>query len=231
MKGNPVNWLCDNIFNQLNMGAHNNQRKFQGFLCLMNIAMSAWPLICYMLYTSDIHILFWLGQTPQYVNLAVPAMLLILNLSVTFFALSPNMSAKSSRIGCFGIFMLLGGIMLGAGAWVWMHTEKQVDILMHRCGEDSMTRRLDVEWTGLNAFYVKCDPKRKSVTEACLKEVVAAKSFIQAPEDENEHLQGCPDHGVEYCQARKPANYFEAGMTLEQCTEACLLNECGCPFE
>jgi len=80
----------------------------------------------------------------------------------------------------------------------------------------------------------KWDPKRKQVTVACIKDVVAGKSFAQvgkeAPTDENEHLQGCVDHGVEYCHARKPAEVFETGMTLEECAEACLKTECGCPF-
>jgi len=82
----------------------------------------------------------------------------------------------------------------------------------------------------------KWDSKRKSVTVSCLKDVAAGKSFVQtsvraAPEDPDEHLQGCPDHGITYCKARKPAEVFETGMTLEECTEACLLTECGCPFE
>ena len=83
----------------------------------------------------------------------------------------------------------------------------------------------------------KWDPKRKSVTVSCLKDVVSGKSFAQvgkedpgSGEDPNEHLQGCLDHGIEYCHARKPAEVFETGMTLEECTEACLMTECGCPF-
>jgi hypothetical protein len=81
----------------------------------------------------------------------------------------------------------------------------------------------------------KWDQKRKSATVECLKEVVESKAFIQSAKSDpsanpDEHLQGCPDHGVEYCQQRKPANYFEAGMTLEQCTETCLMAECGCPL-
>ena len=88
----------------------------------------------------------------------------------------------------------------------------------------------------------KWDSKRKSVTHACLKEVLAAITtrtslrkfwLIQAtksdPGNPDEHLQGCPDHGVDLCKSRKPAEYFEAGMTLEQCTDACLTTECGCP--
>jgi len=83
----------------------------------------------------------------------------------------------------------------------------------------------------------KWDPKRKSVTVSCMKDAMAGKSFAQvgkedpgSGEDPNEHLQGCVDHGVEYCHARKPAEVFETGMTLEECTEACLMTECGCPF-
>merc|ERR1719380_529128 len=81
----------------------------------------------------------------------------------------------------------------------------------------------------------KWDPKRKSVTVSCLKDVVAGKSFAQVGkedpmEDPDEPLQACPDHGVEYCQARKPAEVFETGMTLEECTEMCIMTACGCPF-
>jgi len=83
----------------------------------------------------------------------------------------------------------------------------------------------------------KWDPKRKSVTVSCLKDVVSGKSFAQvgkedpgSGEDPNEHLQGCLDHGIEYCHARKPAEVFETGMTLEECTEECLMTSCGCPF-
>ena len=49
------------------------------------------------------------------------------------------------------------------------------------------------------------------------------KSDPGSGEDPNEHLQGCPDHGVEYCQARKPAEVFETGMTLEEFTLAAQL--------
>ena len=83
----------------------------------------------------------------------------------------------------------------------------------------------------------KWDPKRKSVTVSCLQDVAKGKSFAQVSkedpgsgEDPNEHLQGCLDHGVDYCHARKPVEVFETGLTLEECTEACLMTECGCPF-
>merc|ERR1719238_435736 len=66
----------------------------------------------------------------------------------------------------------------------------------------------------------KWDPKRKSVTVSCLQDVVAGKSFVQVgTEAPDEHLQGCVDHGVEYCHARKPAEVFETGMTLEESTK------------
>jgi hypothetical protein len=78
----------------------------------------------------------------------------------------------------------------------------------------------------------KWDPKRKSATVECLKEAVADKSLVQKDHDENdEHLQSCPDHGVDICKSRKPVQYFESGMTLEQCTESCLMTECGCAFD
>jgi len=165
--GYYINRICDAFFNHADFGAHKNQYQFQGFLCLVNLLQSFWPIVCYMMYTSDIHILFWLGPTPQYINLAVPLCGIVLNVMVTFFRFAPGMRANDARVGCFTVFLVLGSCLLGAGFYVHTLTEQKRQELLHYCGETPMTARLDREWTKLNSFYGECDPARKKPITTC----------------------------------------------------------------
>lgn len=163
-----INGFCDSVFEFLNFGAHKNQYQFQLFLCLLNILFSIWPLLCFFLYTADIHVLFWLGSTPQYVNLGVPLVLLVLNLCITVFRFTPgSQGATGAQISCFTAFLVVGSLMLGAGAYVFMITDMRATELTHHCGEKLMTRRLESEWSALNSFYGECDPKRKMRIRDC----------------------------------------------------------------
>lgn len=165
--GKWTNRICDAFFNRMDFGAHKNQGNFQMFLCFINILQSAWPMICYLMYTSDIHIIFWLGPSPQYINLGVPICGIILNCMVTFFRYAPGMRASDARIGCFSVFLILGSMLMGAGFWVTTLTEAKKIELLHHCGETPMTARLDAEWSKLNKFYGECDPERKKPIVAC----------------------------------------------------------------
>jgi len=165
--GGLTNRICDSFFNQMGFGAHKNQYQFQMFLCLVNILQSAWPLLCYFMYTSDIHIIFWLGPVPQYINLGVPLCGIVLNCMVTFFRFAPGMQAHDARVGCFSVFIILGAALIGAGFYVSSLTDQKKNELLHQCGETPMTARLDGEWQKMNTFYGNCDPERKKPITAC----------------------------------------------------------------
>jgi len=163
-----INNLCDCVFDFLNFGAHKNQYQFQLFLCLLNILFSVWPLLCFFWFQADIHVLFWLGPTPQYVCLGVPVVLLVLNLCITMFRFTPgSQGAIGAQVSCFMIFLAVGSVLIGAGAYVFMITDMTAIELTHHCGEKLMTRRLESEWSQLNSFYGKCDPKRKMGVDKC----------------------------------------------------------------
>jgi hypothetical protein len=163
-----INGFCDGVFEFLNFGAHKNQYQFQLFLCLLNILFSVWPLLCFFLYTADIHVVFWLGSTPQYVNLAVPLVLLVLNICITIFRYTPTSQEKiGAQLSCFLIFLLVGSVLVGAGSYVFMITDLRATELTHHCGEKLMTRRLESEWASLNSFYGDCDPKRENAVDQC----------------------------------------------------------------
>jgi len=161
-----INRFCDSFFNYLGFGAHKNVYQFQGFLCLLNILLSAWPLLCYFLYSTDFHIVFWLGPVPQYVNLIVPLCMLLLNLGVQYFGIFSNM-AHTARITCFLMFLIIGSILLGAGLYVVTLAEGTATELTSKCGQTPLTAKLDSEWGRLNAFYEACDPKRQLMITQC----------------------------------------------------------------
>jgi len=162
-----VTVICDGVFNSIGFGAHENVLQFQGFLCLLNIILSSWPLICYFVYSTDFHIVFWLGPVPQYVNLMVPVCMLTLNIGVNYFGFWHKAMANTARCTCFLLFVLVGSTLLGAGLYVMMLAEGARTELTSKCGESAMTAKLDSQWAQLNAFYEACDPKREKEITQC----------------------------------------------------------------
>lgn len=168
-----LNNTCDWFFNYFKIGAHEKEAavNFQLFLCFLNIAMSAYPIICYVLYSQDIHIVFWLGEVPSMVNLGVPITLCLLNLGVNFFQAADyfgcKMRPEQAKFGCNVLFNLLGTIQMGMGFYVWMLAEQRATELIENCGEDPMTRKLEDQWQKLNAFYEDCDVKRNKALTQC----------------------------------------------------------------
>lgn len=153
---------CDFFFNTLGFGAHEgkNAYNFQLFLCLMNVTLSAWPIVCYIIYTSDIHVVLWLGSTPQYVNLMVPLVLLVLNIGVNVFQMC-HYTGQCARVGCFTLFLVLGALLLAAGGFVFVQAEAKAAELIDACGSTPLPRKIELEWQKLNRFYQECSPERK----------------------------------------------------------------------
>jgi len=162
-----VTTICDAVFNSVGFGAHENVLQFQGFLCLLNILLSSWPLICYFVYSTDFHVVFWLGPVPQYVNLMVPLCMLTLNIGVNYFGFWHKAMANTARVSCFLLFFIVGAALLGAGLYVVTIAEAKAHELTSKCGETPITAKLDGEWARLNAFYEACDPSRQKEITQC----------------------------------------------------------------
>jgi len=213
-----INNACDFVFNQLGFGAHDGKQayNFQLFLCLLNICLSAWPLMCYLLYSTDMHIVFWLGNVPQYVNLLVPVILVCLNIGVNVFQCC-HYQAHCARVGCFVLFTVLGAILLGAGMYVMMIAEQKAVELIHHCGTDPMARKLENEWQNLNMFYSSCDPTRKVDITQCggFSEAFPNRVFTNYLE-QIEYEFGC----VGFCEFwAKPLFNHEADLAV-RCASA-----------
>lgn len=165
---------CDFFFNALGFGAHDGKQgyNFQLFLCLLNVILSTWPLVCYVIYTSDIHVVLWLGNVPQYVNLAVPILLVCLNIGVNMFQCM-HFSGPCARIGCFCLFLVLGAILVAMGGFVFAMAEAKAAELLNKCGTTPLPRKIEGTWIKLNKFYEKCDPTRK-------KDIVTCEGYSEA---------------------------------------------------
>lgn len=125
------------------------------FILLVNVAVSIFPIVCYFIVATNIHIVFWMGKVPQFVNLLVPAAMVFLNLGVTLFQCC-NMRPGTAKIGCFTLFIAVGAVLVAGGAYVLQLADRVSEDLTYNCGSTRMTERIQLEWEHLHAFYDKC---------------------------------------------------------------------------
>ncbi|CAD7944468.1 unnamed protein product [Amoebophrya sp. A120] len=161
-----INRVCDGVFNYFGFGAHKGAGRLQFFLLFLNVIFSVWPLVCYVVYSKDIHVVYWLGKVPQYVNLSVPICLLSMNIGVNYFQCF-HVRPQAARKGCIMLFVVLGTVLICMGAYVTMQAEKVSTDLVQNCGSDPLSAALQETWTSCKDFYLKCDPTFTQNMEAC----------------------------------------------------------------
>lgn len=197
----------DTFFEWLGLGAHKNPCVFQGFVCILNLLLSIHPLICHVSVLQSIHVVFWLGKGPMYINLATPALFFLLNIGVFIFQAAAGqgscwasdkkkktnvperagLKAAHTQMGCFLLFLVLGSILIGFGSYVLKVSEDTAQELIHSCGSTPMTMRLEQEWGKLEHFFSVC-----------------ARHMRRVPE----YVQQCPYYGRTFPD-RVFANYLE----------------------
>ncbi|CAD7958324.1 unnamed protein product [Amoebophrya sp. A25] len=173
-----INRVCDGVFNYFGFGAHKNSGRLQFFLCFLNVFLSIWPMFCFLVYATDIHIVYWLGTMPQNVNLSVPICLLCLNLGVNYFQCF-TVRPAAARKGCVMLFVALGCVLILAGSFVLMEAERVVMNLTKKCGQDPLTAALQETWTACKDFLKACDPTFQQDIESCPN--FATQPFNQEP--------------------------------------------------
>jgi hypothetical protein len=150
-----VTRVLDALFTQLNLNAQKNTTWLQMFLCILNLVFSVYPLIMYFVYSNNIHVLFWMGMAPTYANLSVPFSLCLLNLGVTVIS-TLRLQTKVSQKLCFILFLVLGSVNIGSGAWVLIEAARVEQDLIHECGSTTLTARIEAEWQRLSTFHAAC---------------------------------------------------------------------------
>jgi len=150
-----VTRILDKVFTILNLQAQDGLFWLQAFVCFINLMFSIYPIIMYFVYSNNIHVMFWLGNAPQYANLSTPMSLCFLNVGVNLVS-SMKLETKRAQKVCFTLFVFLGCINMGAGAWVIIEANRVSDDLIHQCGSTTLTSRIEAEWQRLSQFYTTC---------------------------------------------------------------------------
>jgi hypothetical protein len=164
--GRLITKTYDFIFEVLQIHPQANFGQAFVFGIAVAAAVSAYPVLCWSIYSKDLHILFWLGQAPTYGLLAVPAtcvLLLILGPMVKCC----KMRYRSTKMFCTAIWLVAGLALLGIGFYVTFEVLNVSNRLIRRCGEDPLSKELDVLWTRLDKFYEKCNPDRRKPISSC----------------------------------------------------------------
>jgi hypothetical protein len=129
---------------------------FHIFILLFNVAQSTPNLILWALSDNDVHVIFWLGVAPSYVNMSVPFFLLLLNVSFWLMTLSLNVSYKFVSNFIMIVFTVVGLMMIGASLLVGIQTWVVADSLWYSCGHDPLTAKIQSEWDVLAKFQAEC---------------------------------------------------------------------------
>lgn len=150
-----VTRILDKVFSFLNLQAQDGLFYLQSFICFINLVFSIYPIIMYFVYSNNIHVMFWLGNAPQYANLTVPISLCLLNVGVNVVS-NLKLETKRAQKVCLFLFVAVGSANMGAGAWVMIETKRVSQDLLHDCGASTLSARIEAEWQRLSAFYTKC---------------------------------------------------------------------------
>lgn len=129
---------------------------FHIFILLFNLLLSTPNLILWALSDNDVHVIFWLGVAPAYVNMSVPLFLLLLNVSFWLMKLGFTLSHKFVSNFIFIVFTVVGLMMFGASLLVGIQTWAVVDSLWYSCGHDPLTAKIQSEWDVLAKFQAEC---------------------------------------------------------------------------
>jgi len=160
-----VTFIMDKLFELLNI-REQSMANLQSLICMVNVVFSIYPLICYIIFSSNIHVVFWMGPMVGYANMAVPISLCLLNLGVSVIS-RMRMKTKNSQKVCFFLFLCLGSVNMGMGLWVMMEAERVAEELIEQCGTTTLTARIEAEWQKLNSFYTTCTASKVMLVQEC----------------------------------------------------------------
>jgi hypothetical protein len=164
--------------------------SFHILIFLMNLVMSSFNIVLFFRLGADEHIVLWLGEEAQYVNLAVP--ILLTEVSLHLIVLNFCACRKDTvqwiiliNFGVAAVLLIVGSLYMGVKA-VTVHNE-----LVHTCGESKMTGKIQSEFKRLADFQKEC-------------------AEVMGREESNIFIQECPDyHEVLKDGHQKYVDYIE----------------------
>lgn len=181
----------DLFFDVAKFGAHQNVAQFQFFICLVNLIFSIYPIVWLLLLRDDMHVLFWLGSVPFYVNISVPIAITGLNIGVNICRCAKPRTGTAKGL-CFVLFLLIGSVLLGSGSYLQYESLTVSEELVDECGKSPLSATVETEWQALWRFYEQCQAQTGHV------EIISACPGYGRAFPESHEPDGEPEHEFVY---------------------------------
>mmetsp|Transcript_19546 Transcript_19546/g.42747 ORF Transcript_19546/g.42747 Transcript_19546/m.42747 type:complete len:262 (+) Transcript_19546:212-997(+) len=125
------------------------------FFFICTAVLSIYPLVMFFVIGQNIHVLFWMGLAPQYVNLLVPGCLLSVNLGHLIFQCA-RVRPQFIKVRVMTLHAVLGCILIVAGLHIARLVRLTSDELISECGNAGLTKVIQSEWNTMSNFYEDC---------------------------------------------------------------------------
>mmetsp|Transcript_18882 Transcript_18882/g.49095 ORF Transcript_18882/g.49095 Transcript_18882/m.49095 type:complete len:274 (-) Transcript_18882:195-1016(-) len=165
-KPGKVTQLLDFFFDEVHLlfvhlglrkhGENNSASDFYVLFLTLTALLSFVPLVCFYTLSQDPHVVHWLGTEPQYVNLAVPVLLVVLVASMPFLKYL-HTRRETVRVAVLILFLGASAAMIVSAVHL-LHSSRAVsNQLVFHCGQrGSMSALLESEWRVLDQFHRTC---------------------------------------------------------------------------
>jgi len=151
-----IDWFFDTLGDA---GSHKNAGMFQFIILVINVCLSIHPLVCYFTICQDEHVVFWLGTTPSWACLLVPATMFFMNIQIAFLQFFKG-TRKRTQVSLLRILLTIGIPLLVAGVWVYFEAAQASNQLGNNCGRSPLSSKIQSEWTKVRVFQQACEKKK-----------------------------------------------------------------------
>lgn len=166
-KSTSVTTAIDYGLDSLSGLSSGNKWSFHLLICLVNVMLSIPNIVLYFVLDANMHIIFWMGTAPAYVNLLVPVVLFCVSLSLPVLNCI-RLQASSLKVVLFASYFIATVVLMGGGVYVLQVAYRVSSDLIYTCGSSAISERIQSEWKNLSKFH-----------EDCIKHEGAKDIFIQ----------------------------------------------------
>uniref|UniRef100_A0A7S1S6U4 Tetraspanin n=1 Tax=Alexandrium catenella TaxID=2925 RepID=A0A7S1S6U4_ALECA len=217
--GHKLTEAIDHIVDSFDFGSRTGCALFLAVLLVVAL-MSAQPLFVFFQLRGNVHVEFWLGPVPIWLNLAVPICLCEMFLILLCLNCRQSPHCIKGTILCW--FAANGAALVGYGIYAVAHSRMVADELTSDCGGGDFTARIQAEWDRLHAFHEDCK-KREGSKDIFVQQCPGFAQMEAVPHDlyvtyieEMESDYNCQG----FCQSDKKALFNTESYEGDSCSSA-----------
>lgn len=207
----------DTLVDSFDFGKQTGCALFLTILLVIAL-LSTQPLLMFVELRNNIHVEFWLGPVPIWLNLAVPISLCEMFLIILCLNCRQSHICIKGTLLCW--FAVNGAVLIGYGIYVLAHAKLVANELMSDCGGGPFSAKIQAEWDRLHAFHEQCKQQEGS-QDIFVQQCPGFSSMEVVPHDlyvtyieEMESDYNCQG----FCQDNQPLFNTEAGKG-ERCAK------------